>query len=310
MRNTVYCVLCVVVTLMIGGLAARYVSDSWMLAFFESLQTHIGLASVGGALLALVVRRHWYAVVLLVASLLLVGHAVLMLREYAVAAAPSSAQPSFRLLSFNIDNSNFENGARIADLILGSDADVVEIFEAAPLLSEMPRLSVTYPYRIGCGTMAKECDSVLLSRRPLLTPQISDLGVLWLNRFIMTTIDMNGQPVTFATAHLSKPYFDDFHQSELDDLIDILATVKQPLILAGDFNTAVIAPDMRSFLERSDLRHLFPEPSTWPIMAGPLGISIDHVFARAPLQLKSVKRIEDAMGSNHYGLLTEFTVAK
>jgi endonuclease/exonuclease/phosphatase (EEP) superfamily protein YafD len=310
MRDTVYCVLCVLLTLMLGVLAARYVSGTWMLAFFESLQTHIALACAGGAVLALIVRRHWYAGALLIASLLLACHSIVMLREHAAAPASADAQPSFRLLSFNIDNDNFENGARIADLIVGSKADVVEIFEASPVLSEMSRISVVYPYRIGCGVMTEDCDSLLLSKRPLLKPDMRDLSVLWRNRFILATIDMDGQPVAFASAHLSKPYFDDFHKGELSYLGDILQSVQQPLLLAGDFNASVIEPDMRHFLRRSGLTHLFPEPSTWPISAGRLGISIDHVFARPPLQLTSVRRIEDAMGSNHYGLLTEFTVAK
>jgi endonuclease/exonuclease/phosphatase (EEP) superfamily protein YafD len=121
---------------------------------------------------------------------------------------------------------------------------------------------------------------------------------------------MDGQHVNFASAHLSKPYFDEFHADELQILYHILQLTKGPLLLAGDFNAAVIAPDMQHFLSETGLRHVFPEPPTWPIEAGPLGISIDHVFARAPLRLKSVRRIKDAMGSNHYGLISEFVVTK
>lgn len=50
------------------------------------------------------------------------------------------------------------------------------------------------------------------------------------------------------------------------------------------------------------------EPATWPIAAGPLGIAIDHVFSKAPLRLKSVRRIENSFGSNHFGLMAEFVV--
>jgi endonuclease/exonuclease/phosphatase (EEP) superfamily protein YafD len=315
MRHTIYCILCVLATLTLGLLVARYVTDSWLLAFFESLQTHISLFGAVLALLALFFRRHWYAVILLGVGTGLVVHSFVMLREYAAAApqnpiAASTEQKNFRMLSFNIEDSNFENGARIADLVVGSDADVVEIFEAGPIESAMPRLTAVYPYRIGCGVMTTDCDSLLLSKRPFQTQVMRSLGSLWDNRFIQVTIDMDGQPMTFASAHLSKPYFDAFHTIELDILGPLLNDIKGPLILAGDFNASVIAPDMRDFLESTRLRHAFPEPATWPISFGGYGIAIDHVFARSPVQLRSVRQIPDAMGSNHYGLLTEFSIRK
>ena len=313
MRHTIYCVLCVLATLALGLLAARYVADTWILAFFESLQTHISLFAIALALIALVFKRHWYATFLVVAGVALLVHSVVMLQEYATPSfmAPAEASVgSFRLLSFNIEDSNFENGARIADLIIGSKADIVEIFEAGPIFSQMDRITQIYPYRIGCGVMTSDCDSLMLSKRPFQTQLMRSLGSLWDNRFILATIDMDGRPINFASVHLSKPYFDAFHQVELDLLGPILGDVKGPLILAGDFNASVIAPDMRDFLAATGLRHTFPEPATWPIAAGAYGITIDHVFARAPLRLVSVKQIPDALGSNHFGLMTEFSAPR
>lgn len=311
MRHTIYCVLCVFATLALGILAARYVADLWILAFFESLQTHISLFAILLALIAFAFKRHWYAVFLTAAGAVLLIHSVFMLQEYATSSLVASAEAGgghFRLLSFNIEDSNFENGTRIADLIVGSNADVVEIFEAGPVFSDMDRILKIYPYRIGCGVMTTDCDSLLLSKRPLQTQLMRSLGSLWDNRFILASIDMDGQPVNFASVHLSKPYFDEFHQVELGLLAAALEDVKGPLLLAGDFNASVITPDMREFLAATGLRHVFPEPATWPIAAGAYGITIDHVFARAPLRLISVKQIPDAMGSNHFGLMTEFSV--
>lgn len=309
MRDTIYCVLCVLLTLALLGLCGRFVSHIWILTFIESLQTHFALACVLGALLALCVKRHWYAVLMLFGAVLLTGHAVLLLHAHSEEPS-SAAQPSFRLLSFNIDGDNMANGARIADLILSSNADVAEIFEAAPMLPQLARLAALYPYQIGCGVLTKGCDSLLLSKRPFQKQSIRSMGELWRDRFILATIDMDGQPVAFASAHLSKPYFDEFHQDELDVLQHILKETKEPVLLAGDFNASVIEPDMQDLLTESGLKHVFPEPSTWPIKAGPLGIAIDHVFARPPIQLRSVTQIPDAMGSNHYGLISDFTIAR
>ena len=313
MRHTVYCVLCVLATLAVGVLAARYVADIWILAFFESLQTHFSLIAIALALIALFFRRHWYAMLALTAGVALCVHSVVMLREFAaepIAGGSSAQAKNFKLLSFNIENSNFENGAPIADFILASQADVVEIFEAEPILSQMDRITQLYPYRIGCGAMTPDCDSLLLSKKPFLTQEIRSIGGLWNNRFILANIDMDGQPVNFVSTHLSKPYFDEFHQNELELLAQRVNGMNGPVILAGDFNASVIAPDMRDFLAATGLRHVFPEPATWPAEAGAYGISIDHVFARAPLRLISVKQIPDAMGSNHFGMMTEFSVPR
>ncbi len=41
-----------------------------------------------------------------------------------------------------------------------------------------------------------------------------------------------------------------------------------------------------------------------------LGIAIDHIFARAPLHLTSLKRLKDNLGSNHSGLVADFVLDK
>jgi endonuclease/exonuclease/phosphatase (EEP) superfamily protein YafD len=65
---------------------------------------------------------------------------------------------------------------------------------------------------------------------------------------------------------------------------------------------------MRRFLSNTDLASAGFEPATWPIRAGVFGLPIDHVYARAPLKIKSLTRIADALGSNHYGLIAEIAI--
>lgn len=311
-RNTLSCVLCTIATLILLVCALRYVTDFWPLAFVYSLQTHITLACSALILLCLAIRRSPYAYALLVVAVFLTGHSIVMMREFAYQAPPEEAAdaPVFRLMSFNILNDNFANGARIADMIIASQADVVYVFESAPLSSQLDRIAAAYPYRIGCGEQMDKCDTMILSRRPFVETRVASLSDLRANRFVMADIDLDGQIVHFAAAHLTKPYFDDYHQSELLQLSKILRKAKGPLILAGDFNSSMIAPDMQKFLRRRSLNTANGEPSTWPTEAGRFGIAIDHVFARAPLTLTSVTRIDDAMGSNHYGLMAEFLIRK
>jgi endonuclease/exonuclease/phosphatase (EEP) superfamily protein YafD len=193
-------------------------------------------------------------------------------------------------------------------MVIASGADVVSILEAEPLLSELPRLLKIYPYYIGCGVGMEQCDTLVLSKRPLIEPRIRNLGLLWRNRLTISTIDFDGQKINFLAAHLTKPYYDEFHGLEIEDLAEIIPSLSGPLVLAGDFNTSILAPDVQYLMRSQGLGTVSLEPATWPIRAGAFGIPIDHIFTRAPLRLKSVRRIENSFGSNHFGLMAEFVV--
>ncbi|MFS2176164.1 endonuclease/exonuclease/phosphatase family protein [Rhizobium pisi] len=308
MRDTIYCVFSVLTTLVLAVVSLRYVKDFYLLSFFYSFQLHLAVAAAAASIAALVVKRHWYGFLTLGVSLVLAAHGVVMTREFVEPAVDENRPALFRLLSFNIENDNFANGPAIADMVLASGADVVNILEAEPLLSELPRLLKTYPYYIGCGVGMEQCDTLVLSKRPLIEPRIRNLGLLWRNRLTVSTIDFDGRKVNFLAAHLTKPYYDEFHGLEIEDLDEIIPSLPGPLVLAGDFNTSILAPDVQYLMRRQGLGTASLEPATWPIRAGPFGIPIDHVFSKAPLRLKSVHRIENSFGSNHFGLLAEFVI--
>ncbi|MDF0659158.1 MULTISPECIES: endonuclease/exonuclease/phosphatase family protein [unclassified Rhizobium] len=308
MRDTIFCVFSVLTTLVLAIVSLRYVTDFYLLSFFYSFQVHLAVAAAAASVAALLVRRHWYALLTLGVSVVLAVHGVVMMREFVEPAVDQNRPALFKLMSFNIENDNFANGADIADMAIASGADVVSILEAEPLLPELPRLLKTYPYYIGCGVGMQECDTLVLSKRPLIEPRIRNLGLLWRNRLTISTIDFDGQKVNFLAAHLTKPYYDEFHGLEIEDLAEIIPSLPGPLVLAGDFNTSILAPDVQYLMRSQGLGTVSLEPATWPIAAGAFGIPIDHVFSRAPLRLKSVRRIENSFGSNHFGLMAEFAV--
>lgn len=309
MRSTLHIALCTLLTLGLAVCSVRYLRDFWLFSLIHSLQLHFTLALTAGAVLALLLRRNAYSIALLVWAAALAAHAFTMTGEFA--ADPSRqalAAQRFRLLSFNIMSENGQNGARIADYILNSDADIAIVLEAAPLLASMQTLSAAYPYRIGCTDPGEECDLLLLSRHPLAEVERVSLSDLRKNRFAMASVELGGRKVNVAAAHLSKPYYDRYHFFELYTLAGLIGAVEGPLILAGDFNAGMLAPDMRGFASRMRLSTAPEEPSTWPVRAGRFGIAIDHVFARAPLELIATRRIPGAFGSNHYGLISDFSI--
>ncbi|OWV76709.1 endonuclease [Rhizobium sp. R339] len=308
MRDTIFCVFSVLTTLVLAIVSLRYVTNFYLLSFFYSFQVHLAVAAAAASVAALLVKRHWYALLMLAVSLLLAVHGVVMAREFVEPAVDESRPALFRLMSFNIENDNFANGAAIAEMVIASGADVANILEAEPLLSELPRLLKTYPYYVGCGIGMEQCDTLVLSKRPLIEPRIRNLGLLWRNRLTISTIDFDGRKVNFLAAHLTKPYYDEFHGLEIADLAEVIPSLPGPLVLAGDFNTSILAPDVQYLMRSQGLGTVSLEPATWPIAAGPFGIPIDHIFSKAPLRLKSVRRIENSFGSNHFGLMAEFVV--
>lgn len=300
----------ILVFLMLSIVALRYVTAFWLLSFFFSFQLHIALAAAAASLFCLLISRLRRGRLLLLTSLLLAGHAVVMSREFLpqMATQAATTETPLRVLSFNILGDNFRNGKRIADMIEASGADVAYVFEAGPLAPYLEALKASYPYRIGCGEDTPTCDLLLLSRHPILARQVANLSDLRRDRFAIADIAIGGKRVHFAAVHLSKPYFDDYHSEELEELGLRMARLGGTFVLGGDFNSAAIAPDMQTFLRDHQLTATGAEPATWPIRAGRFGIPIDHIFISPGIAARSLKRIDDAMGSNHFGLIADLAV--
>ncbi len=291
-------------------LASRYFRETWIFATAQNLQLHLGIVCIVASLFCLLLSRNLLVWALLVASIAVTGHALFMAQKYAV-AGPGSAfarEPGFRLISFNLLNINIGNGERIAEMLALSGADFIVTVESNPLIPYREMLARTYPYQLACDE-EDYCGVLLLSKRPFLATEKRTVGQGGAEPVLMATVELDNTPVRIVGTHLSKPYFDAHHQFEMRDLASIIAQIPEPVVLAGDFNATTIAPDMQRFLGQSGMHTAFPEPATWPISAGPFGAAIDHVYAREPVQLRSVSRIDDPMGSNHYGLMAEFSVA-
>lgn len=309
MRQTLSVAICVIVSLVLMAIGTRYIHPHWILGTLYSLQLHAASACVVAMIVALLVKRHYVVWLLFAVSVLFAGHAVLMGRDFAAPlTAAEAAAPTFKLLSFNILNDNFTNAEDIVRTIQTSGADLVNIMEAAPLRIYMDELAKTYPYRVGCGLLIEDCDQLMLSKVPIEAPVVQSLSDIFPDRFILAKVTVAGRPINFVGMHTTKPYFDNFHSMELNRAALAIGETTGPLLLSGDFNASSLAPNMRRFLSNTDLATAGFEPATWPIRAGVFGLPIDHVYARAPLKIKSLTRIADALGSNHYGLIAEIAI--
>ena len=300
----------VLVWVMLLIVSLRYATDFWLLSFVYSFQLHIAAAAAAASLACLLFSGFRRGRYLLAISLLLAGHSIVMKREFLppMQAQPSESETPFKLLSFNILGTNFRNGERIAEMITASGADVAYVFEAEPIAPYLETLKATYPYRIGCGESTPTCDLVLLSRHPIVSRTVSSLSDLRRDRFAIADIALGGRLIHFAAAHLSKPYYDDYHSEELEQIGYQIQRIGGTFVLGGDFNSGTIAPDMQRFLRENQLTATGEEPATWPVIADGFGIAIDHIFVSAGIDARKLMRIEDNMGSNHFGLTADLAV--
>ncbi len=309
MKARLACIASCAIFIAVFSISIRYLKDFWLLAFVNSFQLHIAILTSIAALFCLILLRFRVFVFLLVWAILLGAHAAYMSQQFKTDAIAAADAKPFRLLSFNVLMQNRPNAESIADTIMASEADAVYVMEAAALVGVLPRLQQTYPYRLGCGIGTPSCDLLMLSKHPLENASIGSLSFVSRDRFGMASVNIDGVQVTLAAMHLTKPYFDEFHTNELRRAGAALSGITGPLIVGGDFNAASLAPDVRAFLRDNDLNKVAWEPATWPVDAGPLGIAIDHIFARKPATLMNLQRLPDALGSNHYGLVADFMVA-
>lgn len=293
------------VALVLALSSFRYVTDFWLLSLVFSFQTHIALACLIPCLAFIAAGRlRTYASILAFIAAALFIHSLILKTDFGVlTAAPSPTK--LRLLEMNIDSLNFDNAERIVSFVESSGADIAVILEAPPILSLFTRLDAIYPHRLGCGNRTTTCDLVMLSKYPFTETEYASLSALRRDRLAIATVNPDGRPLTIIAAHLTKPYYDENHKLELRNLQGVVNRTGNRLVLAGDFNSSVITPDMQAWLASTSLRGGGYETPTWPASLGSFGIGIDHVFTRSPLVINSISRISDHFGSNHFGLMAE-----
>ncbi|WP_424932489.1 endonuclease/exonuclease/phosphatase family protein [Amaricoccus macauensis] len=283
----------------------------WLLSFIYSFRIHIGVVGILCGIAAIIVYRRNYVAYLIVAvgigSTVFAWYEARAFSPWPSFGASASTTPNMRVMSFNVLGDN-RQGPRLVSIIRDIDPDVAVILEANALLLELPELSQTYPYRVGCGELDRGCDSLILSKYPLENRKALTLSRLSQKRLLMADLVYKGVPIRITSAHLTKPYYDDIQRSEIWEVIRHLNRYEGNLILTGDFNASLMQPSIRRIPEMLDLRTGPFEPASWPIKAGRWGIAIDHILTRPALEIIATHRIEENAGSNHYGLYADIHV--
>lgn len=270
-------------------------------SILQSLRFHAAAACLVlpfALLVAGAPRRALAMLAVIVMSVGLGAWPLWQLQQARSVAGPAVA--AIDVVSFNVLADN-ERSREIADYLQDAPPDVAVILETPGIEAYLGKLTAVFPYRAGCAN-PRSCDTAILSREPLVEPQVIPFGPTGNERLVIAGIDVAGQRVTIVAAHLSKPYFDGMAFVELRQLQEALSGIDGPVVLSGDFNAAPWADAMVELAKQADLLPPSWAPATWPVPLGDLGIPIDNMFTRGPARIASLGAIPGAMGSNHRGL--------
>jgi len=290
-------------------LAATWAPADWPdAATLSSLRVHLAVLVVLLSIALFILRRWRRAGVLLLAAAFSLAFTVSALLPYASRLPEAAGQQALRVVSFNILYDNAAGGERLARLLEDIRPDFAFIQEAEPLRAHLGALSAILPYRIGCGIGTRNCDLLLLSRHPIRRTSVSTLSYGSPDRMLEGTVTVGGTTLSLVAAHLTKPYFGNLQSQELEALAAAIAAKEGPVLIAGDFNSTPWAPDFLRFLGAADLRLSVPAPGTWPVLAGDVGLPIDHILVREPAAISSLRALSDSLGSNHRGIVADILI--
>jgi endonuclease/exonuclease/phosphatase (EEP) superfamily protein YafD len=294
-----------------------------MLAVLDQFAIQLTGLALLGAVLALALRR-WLRLVALVALAATLAWPIFAQRgEAAIVADPARLK---------IVSANLWHGAsghdRTIEALLASDADVIGLIEATP--SWRPALApllAKYPYRVDCFDLDPECQTMVLSRLPIVRPIA---GRVWKATPIVAGGELlwDGRPITVLVTHWFRPLArsdesrwggnDAKRAAYLADHLPLTRQVGQAglfakylnrqqrdLILMGDLNSVPWSRLQRAFRARTGLDNAAGWSSSWPsFMPWPLRLPIDHILARGHLAVTQFS-IGPETDSDHFAVVAE-----
>jgi endonuclease/exonuclease/phosphatase (EEP) superfamily protein YafD len=209
-------------------------------------------------------------------------------------AASPRLGPDLSLLALNTWHNHGEP-ARLVSYLAGVDIDLVVLSEFGPnKRALLGQLRDSHPYQVGC---AEEwaCSLVLLSRLPL---ESSGVGRLGGGNLAFVWARLGG--VTVVGTQLYRPSRDPWlHEGQMADLIEFIARIPGPVILAGDLNTTPWSKTYRTLRRLAGLvpaSRLRPTWPAWPV-AFPQ-VALDHIFISSDLSVTAAGT-GPAVGSDH-----------
>jgi endonuclease/exonuclease/phosphatase (EEP) superfamily protein YafD len=190
------------------------------------------------------------------------------------------------------------------------EVDVVLVQETGPdFAAGMVALEEEFPYRL--AQLESAFGIALLSRYPLheaKTLELIDLDFPALDAYIIAP----SGPLRLVGVHPPPPVSEElarWRNRYMKKLVPLIENT-QPVLVLGDFNSTVWSPNLREFMEKTQLRDAqqgFGPLASWPAVTarytGILGIPIDLMLVSDTVRVEE-RRAMPPLGSDHLPVLT------
>jgi endonuclease/exonuclease/phosphatase (EEP) superfamily protein YafD len=235
-------------------------------------------------------------------------HFTLALEGGAQEATPGAAR-FLRVVTFNVWHHN-DRIEDIATFLADTNADLVVMQEMtsdnwSKLRAE---LASRYPYNLG------DYGLVILSKYSITENGRADRGGMppWASLMLRwAKIEVNGTAVTFAGAHLARPFYPKLQYADVVSLADFVRHQTGPLIVAGDLNLTPWTDKLTGFTQATGLKRYNTFHFTWPLHARGLTllpfVAIDQVFA-SPHFAKIATQAGPRLGSDHRPIIADIAL--
>lgn len=206
---------------------------------------------------------------------------------------------TFNLWEFNRD---LEDAAR---MLAETGADIIALQEVdVPTDDVLAALRKEFPWQVECGATLR-CDVALLARLPwratgMIAPDPGHAPTLW------ATFELDGRVFTVVSTHFDRPH-SPRHLRQINGLIESLAGLAEPVILAGDFNATPWSHAMTRLTAGSGLRLLSGLRPTWPARLGLPQLPLDHVLVSPGVRNLGVSLGRYA-GSDHLPVIARLAI--
>jgi endonuclease/exonuclease/phosphatase (EEP) superfamily protein YafD len=182
---------------------------------------------------------------------------------------------------------------RLAAYLAQSNVDLIVLSQVTPGQRAIEPLKQTHPYQAGCGA-ERACALALLARAPFRsagTARIGDLAFVWARL---------AGGVTAIGTELAEPSRDPWrHERQMVELVQFIARIPGPVILAGDLKTTPWSKTYRTLRRVAGLVPANRLRPTWPAWPVPFPqLALDHIFVSADLGITAAGT-GPAVGSDH-----------
>jgi endonuclease/exonuclease/phosphatase (EEP) superfamily protein YafD len=187
---------------------------------------------------------------------------------------------------------------RIREDILRADPDIVTLEELHPNNERiLDDLRDSYPSQIRCNVRPVAGSAAILSRYPFRDGSAGCSKTPGMARAVVETPD---GPITIAAIHFEWPW-PHRQPGQVEGLMDEIAALEGPVVLAGDFNMVRWSSTIRRIAEATGTEPVGRARVTFPMAPLPFaGVSIDHVLAPNGAGTTSLRPL---LGSDHMGVL-------